>query len=182
MALRAGYYGIKKSLLSKISQLSNAVIIKSIGSGLTLSEAGELSSDSSGTTEVDLDFSTFTDYVENASVMSVNKTADSVTFQYGSGGAIGARVAKVVDISSVDFVKVHVDITSLYSASFPVKLGIATSTTSVYNGTYVTSSSLSETGDLLLDVRGLNGDVYLTFDGSGSKSVFTDGKLIVSDI
>lgn len=182
MALRAGYYGIKKSLLSKISQLSGAVIIKSIGSGLTLSEAGELSSDSSGTTEIDLDFSTFTDYVENASVMTVSKTADSVSFQYGTGGAIGARVAKVVDISAADFVKVHVDVTSLYSASFPVKIGIATSTTAVYNGTYVTSASRPDSGDIVLDVRGLNGEVYLTFDGSGSKSVFTDGILIVQDI
>lgn len=44
MALRAGYYGIKNALLKKISALSDALVIKSIGNGLNLSTAGELSS------------------------------------------------------------------------------------------------------------------------------------------
>lgn len=44
MALRAGYYGIKNALLKKISALSDALVIKSIGDGLNLSAAGELSS------------------------------------------------------------------------------------------------------------------------------------------
>ena len=44
MALRAGYYGIKNALLKKISALSDALVIKSIGNGLNLSAAGELSS------------------------------------------------------------------------------------------------------------------------------------------
>lgn len=58
MALRAGYYGIKKALLRKLEALTNAVVIKSIGDGLNISAAGELSSTSTGgfdysTTEVD---------------------------------------------------------------------------------------------------------------------------------
>lgn len=44
MALKAGYYGIKKVLIDKINSLAGAVVIKSIGDGLDLSEAGELSS------------------------------------------------------------------------------------------------------------------------------------------
>lgn len=45
MALRAGYYGIKKNVLSAISGLSGAKIIKTIGDGLKLTAAGKLSCD-----------------------------------------------------------------------------------------------------------------------------------------
>lgn len=45
MALRAGYYGLKKSMISFISSLSDAKIIKSIGNGLKLSNAGAISAD-----------------------------------------------------------------------------------------------------------------------------------------
>ena len=45
MALRAGYYGIKKSVLAAISNLSGAKVIKSIGDGLKLTSAGKLSCD-----------------------------------------------------------------------------------------------------------------------------------------
>lgn len=48
MALRAGYYGIKNALLKKLEALTNAVVIKSIGEGLDLSAAGELSNTSTG--------------------------------------------------------------------------------------------------------------------------------------
>ena len=54
MALRAGYYGIKNALLKKLEGLTNAVVIKSIGEGLDLSAAGELSNTSTG----GLDYST----------------------------------------------------------------------------------------------------------------------------
>lgn len=45
MALRAGYYGVKKSVLAAISNLSGAKVIKSIGDGLKLTSAGKLSCD-----------------------------------------------------------------------------------------------------------------------------------------
>lgn len=54
MALRAGYYGIKNALLKKLQGLADALVIKSIGEGLELSEAGELSNTSTG----GLDYST----------------------------------------------------------------------------------------------------------------------------
>lgn len=48
MALRAGYYGIKNALLKKLQGLTDALVIKSIGEGLDLSAAGELSNTSIG--------------------------------------------------------------------------------------------------------------------------------------
>ena len=42
MALKAGYNGIKKSVLDKLLQMSGALIIKSLGTALSLSDAGEL--------------------------------------------------------------------------------------------------------------------------------------------
>lgn len=45
MALRAGYYGVKGNLLSVISKLGGAKIIKTIGDGLKLTTAGKLSCD-----------------------------------------------------------------------------------------------------------------------------------------
>ena len=45
MALKAGYYGIKKSLFSILESLSGAKIIKTIGNGLNLTDAGSLSCD-----------------------------------------------------------------------------------------------------------------------------------------
>lgn len=50
MALRAGYYGVKKSILDAISGLSGAKIIKTIGDGLKLTAAGKLSCDIDTTT------------------------------------------------------------------------------------------------------------------------------------
>ena len=187
MALKAGYNGIKRSVASMLTKLasdmSGAVIIKSIGSGLLFDEStGELSADVNPSVETAIDFTEYTDYIESASVMSVTKTEESAAFSYGSGGAIGCRIAKQLDVSGIDFVKVNVEITSLYSASFPIKLGIAASTTAVYNGTYITSSSISESGELMLDVRGLNGSLYLTFDGSGANAVFSNGVIISQDI
>ena len=45
MALKAGYYGVKKSLLDIITGLAGSKIIKSIGNGLNLTDAGALSTD-----------------------------------------------------------------------------------------------------------------------------------------
>ena len=45
MALRAGYVGIKKTMIGMIEKLSSAKIIKTIGNGLKLTSAGTLSCD-----------------------------------------------------------------------------------------------------------------------------------------
>lgn len=45
MALRAGYVGVKKSLLGVINSLAGAKVVKSIGDGLKLTAAGKLSAD-----------------------------------------------------------------------------------------------------------------------------------------
>lgn len=45
MALRSGYYGVKKNLLNIITKLSDNKIIKNIGNGLKLTNTGSLSVD-----------------------------------------------------------------------------------------------------------------------------------------
>lgn len=45
MSLKAGYIGVKKSMLGIINSLSVAKIIKTIGNGLKLSNAGSLAAD-----------------------------------------------------------------------------------------------------------------------------------------
>ena len=45
MALKAGYVGVKKSVLGVISSLAGAKVIKTIGDGLKLTNAGKLSVD-----------------------------------------------------------------------------------------------------------------------------------------
>lgn len=45
MALKAGYKGIKKSVLEKLLELTGSLSIKSIGNGLDLSDAGALAAD-----------------------------------------------------------------------------------------------------------------------------------------
>lgn len=42
MALRAGYYGVKRKLLDNIAKFADAVVIKSVGTGLNLSDEGAL--------------------------------------------------------------------------------------------------------------------------------------------
>lgn len=53
MALRAGYYGVKKNVLATIAAMAGAKIIKTIGDGLKLTSAGKLSCD------IDTDTMTF---------------------------------------------------------------------------------------------------------------------------
>lgn len=45
MALKAGYIGVKKSMLGLINSIASAKIIKTIGNGLKLTSAGTLSAD-----------------------------------------------------------------------------------------------------------------------------------------
>lgn len=45
MALKAGYNGIKKSVLDSLMSLLGAKVIKTIGNGLSLSDAGALAAD-----------------------------------------------------------------------------------------------------------------------------------------
>lgn len=45
MALKAGYKGVKKNVLTSLMSLLGSKVIKSIGNGLALSDAGELATD-----------------------------------------------------------------------------------------------------------------------------------------
>lgn len=186
MALKAGYYGMKKRFMDSVktfmSNHSDDLSIKSLGTGLTLSAAGELSADVSPSVETSVDLSTCdVKYIENQSVMSVVDTASSLTFDYGSGSQIGARYAKLYDMSLFDFIKLKINVTSIYSSSFPAKVGIADTSAHAQSGSFLTSISKGVTEgavDLTLDVRGLNGELYLTFDGTGDDVVFSDVKII----
>lgn len=187
MALRAGYYGLKKRvagvLTNLAAELDGAVIIKSIGTGLLFNTTtGELSSDSTPSTETKVDLSALdVNYIENPSVMSIVNTEDSLTFEYGSGSQIGARAGKLLDVTLLDFIKMSINVSSIYSSDFPAKVGIATTITNAQNGNYITSISKNVTDgdvDIMLDVRGLNGNMYLVLDGSGDDVVFSNVKTI----
>ena len=88
MALKAGYHGIKKSLLDKLLQMSGALIIKSLGTALSLSDAGELrvrnASDShSGVVQPD----GVTTFIEDGLLKAVG-SGGVKTFKYtGEGGS-----------------------------------------------------------------------------------------------
>lgn len=72
MALKAGYYGIKKSMLGVIRSLAGAEVIKSIGDGLDLTSDGNLS--------VDIDTNTmeFNDGKLSAKTASADYDTDEV--------------------------------------------------------------------------------------------------------
>ena len=80
MALKAGYKGIKKSVLDSLLTLLGSVVIKEIGDGLTLDTDGELSADindvgdgltlsESGTASVDIDSNTM-EFTEDGKLKS----------------------------------------------------------------------------------------------------------------
>lgn len=89
MALKAGYNGIKKSLLDKLTQMSGALIIKSLGTALSLSDAGELrvrnASDShSGVVQPDGE----TTFIEGGLLKAAVTTGAVKSFKYtGEGGS-----------------------------------------------------------------------------------------------
>lgn len=75
MALRAGYYGLKKSLIETIAKLSGAKIVKSIGDGLKLTAAGKLS--------CDIDTSTME--FKNGKLASKGSSVDYSTNEFDTG-------------------------------------------------------------------------------------------------
>ena len=75
MALRAGYYGVKGNLISVISKLAGAKIIKTIGDGLKLTTAGKLSCD------IDADTMEF----KNGKLAAKSKSWDYSTNEVNTG-------------------------------------------------------------------------------------------------
>lgn len=86
MALKAGYNGVKKSILGKLIQMSNALIIKSLGTALSLTDAGELrvrnASDShSGVVQPDGE----TTFIENGLLKSAGTSFVIEQIYYNNG-------------------------------------------------------------------------------------------------
>lgn len=210
MALKAGYKGIKKNVLSTLlslaglgfSELASPLyvdggalsiaeatsddlgIVKPDGTTITV-ENGVLSAVGSQKVVTPIDFTTLTKAIQNTGVMSVEDTVDTMEFKYTSGNQIGARCYKGIDISAANFIVVELEVTSIYSDAFPVKLGIATTAANAAAGTYAAkleSGVTSEKIRLILDVRGYSGTYYITFDGSGANTVFSDAEIISEEI
>lgn len=77
MALRAGYYGIKKSVLRTIEGLAGSKLIKTIGNGLKLTNAGTLS--------VDIDSDTMEFKNGKLSVIDSGGSYDYSTSEFDTG-------------------------------------------------------------------------------------------------
>ena len=78
MALKAGYYGVKKAILGTINSLAGALVIKSLGDGLELSESGELSCTATG----GVDYST--DEQDTGLKWTDGRTVYQKTINFGS--------------------------------------------------------------------------------------------------
>lgn len=93
MALKAGYYGVKKSLIDIVKSLASSVIVQSVGDGLEYDEeTGELSSeiksigdglvlDENGELSVDGDIGGYT----YQPLYQADTYTDAITFTFPSG-------------------------------------------------------------------------------------------------
>ena len=86
MALKAGYYGVKKNVLDELNQLDGAKIIKSVGAGLNLSSQGALSCKSATASQAGIAKSS--DYLGK----DVAATAPMVTTYAETGEATAVNV------------------------------------------------------------------------------------------
>lgn len=104
MALRAGYYGLKgsvKRILTKLAEdMKDVVIIKSIGPGLTLNSAGELSADAQSVNYSLTEFDTGKKWINGKTiygkvVQPEDKAISTSWVNLGASG-IGANVAEMI--------------------------------------------------------------------------------------
>lgn len=118
MALKAGYYGVKKNVLDNLEQLDGAKIIKSIGAGLNFSDAGQLSCKSATANQAGIAKST--DYIGKDVTITAPllKTLDSdtgavsglsVTYDNEPGDASSTNLisSKGVYDAFKDFIKIE---------------------------------------------------------------------------
>lgn len=118
MALKAGYQGIKKTLLDKLLQISGGLIIKSLGTALSLSDAGELrvrnASDShSGVVQPDGE----TTFIEDGLLKAASGGAEVKSLTYTGDGT----TSSTIDFSQEEELpKVILGITGLSSSGYYV--------------------------------------------------------------
>lgn len=88
MSLKAGYKGIKNSLAVGMSafmqKFANALVIKSIGSGLSLSEAGELSASAQSVDYSTTEFNTGKKWIDGSDIYGIVIVEDNPTTSGGS--------------------------------------------------------------------------------------------------
>lgn len=88
MSLRAGYKGIKNSLAvgmtAFMQKFANALVIKSIGSGLSLSEAGELSALAQSVDYSTTEFNTGKKWIDGSDIYGIVIVEDNPTTSGGS--------------------------------------------------------------------------------------------------
>ena len=140
MALRAGYYGIKNALLKKLQGLSDALVIKSIGEGLDLSAAGELSNTSTG----GVDYST---------------TEQDTGLKWIDGRSVYKRVGQFANNTEVSTMWVEVPGVPLGDGCLILSVNALSET-----GTYTPvqgAVSVSSTGSNNLNIKMVTGDVTI---------------------
>lgn len=112
MALKAGYKGIKKSLAigiaAFIQKFSDALVIKSIGSGLDLSEDGELSASAQSVDYSTTEFNTGKKWIDGSDIYGIVIVEDN---PITSGGANQVKYTGI-NIASLN-IKEVVDYTCL---------------------------------------------------------------------
>lgn len=142
MALKAGYYGVKKAMLSAIqstvSKFSDALVIKSIGEGLELDSDGELSCTATG----GVDYST---------------TEQDTGLKWVDGRTVYKRVGQFANNTDVGTTWVEVPGVPLGDGCLILSLNACSET-----GTYTPvqgAVSVSSTGSNNLNIKMVTGNV-----------------------
>lgn len=130
MALRAGYVGIKKTMIGMIEKLSSAKIIKTIGNGLKLTSAGTLSCDidsntmefksgklaakGGGVVYAETEYSTGDKWIDGSVIYGIVKTDLSIPLNAYSLNVTIPGAAKVLSIRSAVSAVTDTGINTLY--------------------------------------------------------------------
>lgn len=153
MALRAGYFGLKRKLIDKVESMLDistigdglslvsgtlSAAIKSIGDGLTLSEAGVLSANGGGVDYSETEQNTGLKWIDAKDVYSKTVTVTSPTTN-------DVLVADVVDT----FIGATGTCTLSNSEIYPAPVAFSTYKCLPYVGT-------TDTHDIIIDVSGVS--------------------------
>lgn len=166
MALRAGYYGIKKSvarILEKLaSDMAGAVIIKSVGDGLSISEEGVLSSDGISLTSTEKKVGK----IGNVDLYEKTFTFKSTDLQDATISASVIKGAFILDVHAFD--RIWIDYGNSYyynGASTPAPKSLALNYYAG-DGTKYTRTNLQQRS------TSYEGKPFVYFDSTYAESVY----------